>query len=243
MKRNEINQVVQKGQEVYRQACSNGHFQKAVQIETNLQTQHLAPIIPLLLPNLHLLHHHLARILPRGQPVIPRIPELLPGRGRSIHPRLARLAILEPAVGAADGDVEDEVEVLVEGGGEVARLRPRVHEAGAVGVREREVAAFPERGVELGVEDLEQPGVDVGEEVFLAPFQPERVRFLREGGVQRVALHIRPPPGVVGRVGAPVQGARHDVVAALGVGVVVATRLGDVDFAGLRPWAVLGFDG
>ena len=243
MKRNEINQVVQKGQEVYRPSLLDGPFPESSPDQNQPQLQHLAPIIPLLLPNLHLLHHHLARILPRGQPVIPRIPELLPGRGRSIHPRLARLAILEPAIRAADGDVEDEVKVLVEGGGEVARLRPRVHEAGAVGVREREVAAFPERGVELGVEDLEQPGVDVGEEVFLAPFQPERVRFLREGGVQRVALHIRPPPGVVGRVGAPVQGARHDVVAALGVGVVVATRLGDVDFAGLRPWAVLGFDG
>ena len=37
MKRNEINRVVQMGQEVYRQACSIGHFQKAVQFETNLQ--------------------------------------------------------------------------------------------------------------------------------------------------------------------------------------------------------------
>ena len=89
---------------------------------------------------------------------------------------------------------------------------------------------------------MEQAGVDVGEEVFFAPFEPERVAFLREGGVQRVALDVGPPPGVVGRVGAPVQRARDDVVAALGVGVVVASRLGNVDFAGLGPWAVLGFD-
>lgn len=61
--------------------------------------------------------------------------------------------------------------------------------------------------------------------------------------MQGVALDVGAPPGVVGGVGAPVQRRRDDVVPALRVRVVVPAALGDVDLAGLRPFAVDGVAG
>ena len=171
------------------------------------------------------------------------VPELLLRGGGLVDPGLAVDAVLEPAVGAADGDVEDEVEVLVEGGGVAAGLAPRIDDAGAVGVGEGEVPLLPERLVEVGVEDLQEAGVDVGEDVLFAPLDAEGVRGGGEGGVQGVALHVGAPPRVVVGVRAPVQRTRHDVVAALGVGVVVPARLADVDLARFGPWAVDAVDG
>lgn len=188
-----------------------------------------------LLPHLDAVDDHAAAILPGGQPLIPRVPEVLLGAGAEVHPRLAAGTVLEPAVGAADGDVEDEVEVVIERRLEPARLAPRVHQSGPVGVRQGKVAPLPERLVEVGVEHLQEAGVDVGEEVLLAPLEPEGVEALGVGRVQRPPLDVGPPPGVVGRVGSPVQGAADDVVAALPVRVVVPARLDDVDLARERP--------
>ncbi len=61
--------------------------------------------------------------------------------------------------------------------------------------------------------------------------------------MQGLALDVGAPPGVVGRVGPPVEGGRDDVVAALRVGVVVAAGLDDVDLARLGPGPVGRVDG
>lgn len=191
-----------------------------------------------LLPNLHARHNHLPVLIPRGMPLIARVPEIQLGRLRQINPWLTRAAVLEPSVGAAHGDAEDEIELLIKRRRIVARAAPRVGQAGAVAVRERELPSLPERLVEIGVEHLQQPGVDVGEEILFAPFQPEGVHLLRKGRVQRVPLDVGPPPGIVGRVWPPVQRAGDDVVPTLLVRVVVPTRFDDVNLTRLGPDAI-----
>lgn len=168
------------------------------------KTDPLAPLVALLLPHLDALDHHLAVVLPRRLPRLPAVPEIFLGRGRLIDPRLAGSPILEPTIGTTDGNVEDEVEFLIERRGEVAGLAPRVDQASAVAIGKREIAAGPERLVEVGVEDLEETSVDVSEEILLAPLHAEGVEGLGEGRVQSVALHVGTPPGIVGGVWSPV---------------------------------------
>lgn len=206
------------------------------------QSRTLAPIIPLLLPNLHTLHHHLPIVLPRRRPLIPCQPKLLLRRRRRIHPRLPRRPVLKPPIRAPNRHIQNQIKVLIKRRLQIPRLAPRIHQARPVRAREREIPPLPQRLVKGGVQHLQQPGVDVGEDVLFAPLHPERVHRLGEGGVERVPLHVRPPPRVVGRVGPPVQGTRDDVVAALGVGVVVPPRFRNVDLARARPRSVRVLD-
>lgn len=202
------------------------------------QYKKLAAVVALLLPHLDALDKHLALVLPRGVPLVSGVPEVPPRSRTGVHPRLSGFAVLEPAVCAADGDVDDQVEVLVEGRGLAARLAPRVHEAGAVGIRQREMALLPEGLVEVVVHDLDQARVDIGENVLLAPLHAESVEGLGVGGELGLALDIRRPPCIGGDVRPKVQRAADDVVATGGVRVVVAARLHDVDLARPRPVAV-----
>jgi len=98
-------------------------------------------------------------------------PKVFPGSGRLVDPWLAGLAVLEPAVGAANGDVEDEEEGLIEWRGGVAALGPGVDEGCSVRVGERELAAVPEGFLEVCVEHLHQAGVDVGIKSCWSPFK------------------------------------------------------------------------
>lgn len=62
------------------------------------------------LPDLDAGHDHLTILLPCRQPLIPGRVEVFLRREGLINPGLAGLAILEPAVGATDANVEDQVE-------------------------------------------------------------------------------------------------------------------------------------
>jgi hypothetical protein len=195
-----------------------------------------------LLPHIHAGNLHLASAWcsPRGVPLISRIPEVVLGRETVVRPWLAALAILEPAIGAANGDVQEEVEFLIKGRGVVAArgLGPDVSQLGSVAVVGWEAGALPERLVKVRVEDLEKVGVDVGEEVLLGPFQTVFVRGGSVGRVEGGPLDVGAPPGIVCWVRAPVQGGRHDVVSSLLVGVVISSGLHDVDFSGQGPGTV-----
>lgn len=125
----------------------------------------IAPIIPTLLPHLDTLNLHLSAILPRRHPLVPRLPKLQLRNRAAVCPGLAADTISKPAVRAADGKIENQVEGLVEGRRDRA-IRPGVDGCGAVGVGWREVADVPGGLVELGVEDLVDARVDVGEEIF-----------------------------------------------------------------------------
>lgn len=72
----------------------------------------LAPVIPLLLPYLDTLHLQLALLLPRGKPHVSAVPEVLLGCDTIVDPRFATRAVVEPSVGAADGHVQYEMEIL-----------------------------------------------------------------------------------------------------------------------------------
>ena len=189
-----------------------------------------------LLPHANSRHHHL-RFRPGGKPVLLRAPEILLGRQTLVHPRLRTPPVREPAVRASHAHIQNEVEVLVEGGVGRAAL-PGVLDRGPVAVGEGEAAARPQRFEERGVDDLEKAVVDVGEEVLLAPFHAEDVFARRVRRVQGLPLHVRLPPGVGGGRGAPVQSAAHDVVAPLPVAVVVAARLYNVDLPAGGPGSV-----
>lgn len=119
---------------------------------------------------------------------------------------------------------------------------PRVLQPCAVRVGVGEASAIPQGLVKIGVQDLEKTAVDIGEEILLRPFEAIRVEPAAVGRVQGLALVVGLPPRIIGGIRAPVEGRRHDVVAALLVGPVVASRLHDVDLSGRRPWAVRVLD-
>ena len=194
-------------------------------------------LITSLLPDLHLTDHHL-RLLPRRKPRIFGINEISRRRCRLINPRLPRLAVLKPAVRPTDRDIENEVKLLIKRRIDAASL-PGVLNGGAVRpCGDLELAAVPEVLDKRTVEHLQQAGVDVGEEVFLAPLETKHVGGFGESGVQGVTLDVSAVPGVGGFGGTPVHGRGDDVVTALSVGVVVAAGLHDVDFARGRPGTV-----
>lgn len=121
-------------------------------------------------------------------------------------------------------------------------MTPGIYQPGAVRVREREVAARPKTLVEVGVQHLEQPSVDVGEDVFLAPFHPKGVWLCAESGMKGVPLDVGSPPGIVGFVGPPVQCTGDDVVSSLPIRVVVAARLDNVNLSRLGPVTIFVLD-
>ena len=123
----------------------------------------------------------------------------------------------------------------------MASLTPRIRKPRTITVTQWEVAALPQRCIEVGVQHLQQPSIDICEEILLTPFQPKCVKRLSVGAVQSGAFDVSPPPCVVGAVRSPMERRARDVVAALSVCVVVATRFKNVDFAGLGPRAVDGF--
>jgi hypothetical protein len=92
-----------------------------------------------------------------------------------IDPWFVGLAILEPAIRASNGDIEDQIEGLIERGGFVGSLAPRIEEGGAIVVGYWEFASLPERSVEVGVKDLHEPGVDIGVEMGRSPLEAVRI--------------------------------------------------------------------
>ena len=164
-------------------------------------------IVSFLLPHSHPLDHHLtfALLFPSRQPLFSSIPKVLPRRVTSINPRLPTCTVLEPAIRTANSNIDDEIEVLVERRRSLTRLTPRVEQASAILTAERKVATRPQRCVEVRVQYLQEAGVNVCENVLLTPLQAESVIACCVGGMKCIALHIRPPPSVVCRVGTPVQ--------------------------------------
>lgn len=166
------------------------------------------------------------------------LPEVVGSRGRAVNPWLAALTILEPTVGATDGDVEDEIELLVEWSLLAASGGPDVLKTGSVGVGQRELTTLPEWLVKVGVENLEETRVDVGEEVLLRPLETKGVRLCSVGGVKSRSLDVGPPPSIVGQIRTPMESGGDDVVTTLLVGVVVTTRFGDIDLTRQGPGTI-----
>ena len=65
-------------------------------------------------------------VVPGGVPGTLGIVEGVDGSGVHVRPCLAALAIREVAIGATDGHVHEQVELLVEGGVQVSLVSPRV---------------------------------------------------------------------------------------------------------------------
>jgi len=112
-----------------------------------------------LLVHLHALDSHSPGITltPGRQPELARIPELLRCSQTSVTPWLVPNAVLEEAVGTADGNIEDQIELLVEWSVAHACLGPRVEESGLVRLVRAKVAAVPHglrASSELDKEDL-----------------------------------------------------------------------------------------
>lgn len=116
-------------------------------------------------------------------PVIPGFPEVLHSPRAAVNPGFRVLAILKPPIGTPDGHVENQVELLIKRGVGAAGLRPWINVPGAVPVREWEAPPLPKMLVEVGIQHLQQPRVDVREDVLLAPLEPECVVALRVCGM------------------------------------------------------------
>ena len=199
----------------------------------------------MLLPHRNLTNNHLPPPLsaPSRPPLGPGLPKVLSCSRTRIDPRLATQPIRKPTIRPAHRDIQNQIKVLVERRARPAGPTPRIDDRRPVRVARREAAPAPEGRRERRVQHLQQARVDVGEKILLAPLQAEGVEGACVRRVQRLPLDVGAPPRVHGRRGAPVQRAADDVVAALGVGPVVAARLRHVDLAGRGPGPVGGVHG
>ena len=161
----------------------------------------LVALVPIaLLPHLHFANLHLASalLLPRRKPLILGVPKVVFGSETVVGPGLSGFAVLKPAIGASNSNIQDQIEVLVKRRRVPASLTPRVNNPGAVAVVGRKVSAGPERLVKWSVEDLEELGIDIRENIFLGPFYAEGVLFCSIGRVESLPLHVGFPPSIVG---------------------------------------------
>lgn len=109
---------------------------------------------------------------------MPSLPELLSRVLGCVQPRLPVIPVLEPAVGATNGQVEDQVEFLIERGVIPASLGPGVDEGCSVGVCRREPASLPHWLCEGSVHDHHKAVVDICEEVLLRPLKTKGVEAI-----------------------------------------------------------------
>lgn len=123
------------------------------------------------------------RLRPCGIPSVAGVPKVLLGVGRVIQPGLARHAVFKPAVCSTDGKIQDEIEFCVKWSVVTTSLAPDVDQPGAVGGGVGESASLPHGLVEVGVGDLQQPTVDVGEEILLRPLKTKGVELGAVSGV------------------------------------------------------------
>ena len=195
-----------------------------------------------LFPHLNLADFHLSLLLPSRIPNVLLLPEILWSRWGRIQPRLSTLSVLEPTIGTTDCNIHDQVEFLVEWSLLATGLRPDVLKSGAVGVGEWELTAFPEWFIKVGVQDLEETGVDVSEEILLGPFKTELVLGLGVSGVKSSSLDVGSPPGIVGKIWSPMKSRGNDVVTTLLVCVVVTARFHDINLSRQWPWSVSVLD-
>lgn len=114
----------------------------------------LAAIVASLLPHLDTLDFHLRVVPPSRQPLVFGLPEIELSTRTMVDPRLATLAIFEPAVRPTNRQVEHEVKVLIKGRRVALGTLPGIVQTGPVGVGEREAAVLPERLVKVRVHDL-----------------------------------------------------------------------------------------
>ena len=96
-----------------------------------------------LLPYLYAGDNHFAGVLPCWEPRVASIPEVFLRGQRLVNPRFTRSSVFKPTIGATNSNVENEIELLVKGSSFVARLAPRINQAGAVRVREGEISTGP----------------------------------------------------------------------------------------------------
>ena len=159
------------------------------------------------------------------------LPEIPCGKVAAVDPWLATLAIPEPAVLCTNGNVENEIELLIEWGIFSTGLPRVVVKCSVLGSHGGETALLPQRIVlvEFGVLDLPEAAIKVHENIILGPLETKRVKvggkILAAQEIGAVCLNV-----CVVLVGwAPVKGGGHEV-AAFRVFVVIAAELGDVDF-------------
>jgi len=111
-----------------------------------------------LLPHLDALHRHplLITLAPGGVPRIVVLPKFFGSGGTLVAPRFVADFIWEETIGAANRNVEDQVEWMIERSASSASLRPRIEECRMINDLLSKVAAIPHVafGVELDEEDL-----------------------------------------------------------------------------------------
>ena len=91
---------------------------------------------------------------PGWVPLVLAGPEILRRGLGFVNPRLAGVAIFEPAVGASNSQVDDEVKLLIKRRVQVGIVDPRVGEGGTIRIGKRELSTSPEVLVEWIVENL-----------------------------------------------------------------------------------------
>lgn len=173
--------------------------------------------------------------LPGWIPLVLAGQEILGRSFRLVDPWFAGRAILEPSVGTSNSQVDDEIKFLIEGRVQIRVVNPRVSERSAVGVGQRKFSTSPKVLFERVVEDLQETGVYVGEEVFLTPLQTISVLASSICGVKSRLFLTGAPVPIILLVRTPVKSAGDNIVSAGRVCVIIASGLSDVDFAGSGP--------
>lgn len=112
---------------------------------------------------------------------------------------------------------------MIKGRIQVGVVDPRIGESGAVGVGQRELSASPEVLVEGIIQNLEETGVYIGEEVLLTPFQAIGMCAGGVGRMESRLLLTGAPIPIILLVRTPMKSASDNVVSAGRVSVIVAS--------------------
>ena len=158
-------------------------------------------------------------VVPRRVPLVFGTVELTGGTTRVVGPWFAALAVREVSICAADSDIQDEVEVLVEG---------RVVTAACPWVVVLEVTSLSEAlRLHVDVEDDIVDVINVGEKSVLSPDQAIGVHAIREMGSLRVGVSGL-VVGVLVPCRSPMESGSESLVVVV---TVVTARLHQVDLS------------
>ena len=132
---------------------------------------------------------------------------------------------------------------MVEGCVQIGIIDPRVGESCTIRVGQRELPTSPEVLIERVVEYLQEAGIYVGEKVFFTPLQAIGMFAGGVSGMERFLLLTGAPVPIILLIRTPVEGASDNVISTGGIAVVVASGLGNVDFARFGPRSKCVVDG
>ena len=149
--------------------------------------------------------------------------------------------VREVAICAADRNVQNQIEILIKGGVSLPSLAPGIMQSTMVDNRGPKVSAIPHAIVlrlKVDEENLQQPIINICEQVLLTPFQAVCPEAFAVVGTPDVVFALGPPERVCCRNWSPVKGRANTVSSVWKGSSRVTSAFRNVDFPTCGPGSV-----